>query len=108
MKRHVIITGPAETDVLSNHQWWGENRSVDQANRWLEGIYAMMLELSTTAGTHSLATETMLRKAGIKQAPFGLGRRPSHSIIYGMEGQTVIIYRVRAFKQDSLDLDDLG
>lgn len=108
MKRRVIITGLAEADALSNHQWWGENRSIEQANRWLEGLYATMLGLATTAGSQTLATEIVLRKAGIRQATFGLGSRPSHRIIYGIEGEQVIIYRVRAFKQDDMNLGDLG
>jgi len=44
MKRREIITGPAETDVLSNHQWWADSRSAEQAVRWLEGIYDAMFE----------------------------------------------------------------
>ena len=107
MERRVIITGPAESDVLSNHAWWAENRSEDQAIRWLEGIYDTMLGLANTADVHPLATETALRKAGIKQASFGLGRRPTHRIVFSIDGNSVIIFRVRAFKQQEIDLGDL-
>jgi len=107
MKRRVVITGPAETDVLSNHQWWADNRSAEQAVRWLEGIYDAMFGLATSADVHSLATETVLRKAEIRQASFGLGSRPTHRIIFSIDGNYVVIFRVRAFKQDEIDLEDL-
>jgi len=107
MKHRVIITGKAEQDVLSNHLWWGENRSVEEANRWLEGIYAAMNRLAITAERHTFATETVLRKSEIRQANFGLGRRPSHRIIYAIDGHQVVVFRVRAFKQHDIDSDDL-
>lgn len=107
MKRRVIITGPAETDTLSNHRWWADNHSPEQALRWLEGIYAAMFKLAYTAETNPLADEKALCKAGIQQVNFGLGSRPTHRIIYTIDGGYVVIYRVRAFKQDELDLSDL-
>ena len=107
MERRVIITGPAESDVLSNHRWWAENRSEDQAIRWLEGIYDAMLGLANTADVHPLATEAALRKAGIQQASFGLGPRPTHRIIFSIDGNYVILLRVRAFKQQEIGLRDL-
>lgn len=107
MKRGVVITGPAEKDVLENHQWWSENRSAEQAVRWLEGIYAAMWRLAESADRQPLATEIVLAKAGIKQAAFGLGRRPSHRIFFGIKNEQVTVFRVRAFKQDAIGLADL-
>lgn len=107
MKRRVLITSPAESDALSNHAWWGENRSVEEANRWLEGIYAAMLALGTSADIHPIATEITLRIDGFRQAAFGLGRRPSHRILFKIIDDTVVVYRIRALKQDAIGVDDL-
>ncbi|TWU30093.1 hypothetical protein [Bythopirellula polymerisocia] len=66
-----------------------------------------MFKLASTAETHPLATEKALRKAGIQQVSYGLGRRPTHRIIYAVDRGNVVIYRIRAFKQDKIDLGDL-
>jgi len=107
MSFQLRITGPAERDMRENHRWWSENRSSEQADRWLIGIDKIIYSLCETAEHHTLATETVLRKAGIRQVSFGLGHKPSHRIIYAINGQNVIIFRVRAFKQQDLDIGDL-
>ena len=107
MSFHVEITGPAKRDMLSNHGWWSQNRSEEQADRWLVAIDVVIRGLADTANRHAFADETALRKAGIQQASFGMGRRPTHRILYRVEGAEVIVYRVRAFKQDVIGLEDL-
>jgi plasmid stabilization system protein ParE len=107
MSFQVRITAPAERDMRANHKWWSEHRSAEQADRWLVEIDKLIHSLRETANRCGLATEIELRDAGIRQAPFGLGRRPSHRIIFAIFKQTVMIYRVRAFKQDAMTLAEL-
>ncbi|GAB5406971.1 MAG: hypothetical protein Aurels2KO_52020 [Aureliella sp.] len=56
---------------------------------------------------HPLATEIALADAGIRQVSFGLGSKPSHRILYAIDGQTVAVLLVRAFKQDKITVDEL-
>ncbi|MDZ4658204.1 MAG: hypothetical protein SH868_11560 [Bythopirellula sp.] len=42
------------------------------------------------------------------QLLYGLGRRPTHRILFGIESETVIIFRVRHTSQDALTGEDLG
>ncbi|MEM6654177.1 MAG: type II toxin-antitoxin system RelE/ParE family toxin [Planctomycetota bacterium] len=107
MKRRVVITGPAKRDAFANHEWWAENRSAEQAIRWLKGIYAKMWSLADTAERHSRATEPSLRRNDIRQASFGLSSKPTHRILYRIEREVVVVYRVQAFAQDAIDWDDL-
>jgi plasmid stabilization system protein ParE len=107
MKRRVTITNPAETDVHANYEWWAKNRSDEKAKRWLVGIYQAMLQLADDADIYSGATEEKLRQSGIKQASFGVGSRATHRILYRVLADEVIIFRVRAFKQDAIDLEIL-
>lgn len=107
MSFHVRITAPAEADMRANHRWWSENRSTEQADRWLIGIDRLIYSLRDDATRYALATEIELSEIGVRQASFGLGRRPSHRIIYKIIGIQVIIYRVRAFKQDAIGREDL-
>ena len=107
MQRTLFITEAAERDARSNHTWWSENHSAEQANRWLEGIYATMFDLAMSADRQPGAMEASLRHEGFRQAHFGLGRKPSHRVIFRIEDHTVVIYRVRAFKQDFIREEDL-
>ena len=104
----VNITAPAKQDVRRNHDWWAKHRSAEQADRWYSGVIAKMYSLADTADSYAFATEDALRKAEIKQAPFGLGRRPTHRILYGIRDGEVVIYRVRAFAQGAIGVEDLG
>lgn len=103
----VNITNPAKEDVDQNHAWWGDNRSQEEADRWYVGVIAAMHELGKTADRHTFATEKSLHEQGVKQCSFGLSRRPSHRILYGIEGDEVVVYRVRAFKQDAVGPENL-
>lgn len=104
----VRVTEPAKQDVRQNLLWWGENRSQEQAERWYFDIYDAFKLLASTADQHSLATEPALKQHGIRQASFGIGRRATHRIIFGIVDQAVIVYRVRALKQDAIGVDDLS
>jgi hypothetical protein len=43
----------------------------------------------------------------LRQLAFGLGRRPTHRIIFGIEDQTVTVLRVRHTSQRDLRAEDL-
>lgn len=107
MRYRLSVTGPAKDDIARNRDWWAEHRSAEQAGRWFLGVEAAVLELAETADRYGYATEGSLRRAGVKQVSFGLGRRPSHRILYAIKGEEVVIYRVMAFKQDAIGVDDL-
>ncbi|MEN1680199.1 MAG: type II toxin-antitoxin system RelE/ParE family toxin [Planctomycetota bacterium] len=106
--QRVRVTESAKQDIRENLVWWGENRSEEQAERWYLGVYAEIASLASTALQRQLASEAALREAGYRQASFGLGRHPTHRIVFGVEGDEVVVYRVRALKQDSIDLEALG
>lgn len=66
-----------------------------------------MASLAETAEQHARAPEKSLQEAGIRQCAFGLGRTPSHRILYAIRGDDVVIYRVRALKQADLAPSEL-
>lgn len=103
----VEITEPAKQDVRENHRWWSEHRSAEQAERWYRGVIAAMHDLAETADRHAYATESALRAANVKQVSFGLGRKPSHRILFAVRVDVVVVYRVRAFAQDGIGLSKL-
>lgn len=103
----VVITGPAKRDVEEARDWWAENRSAEQAARWYLKAVATMELLATTSHRNPFAREPRFKKLGVRQVAFGLGRRPSHRILYAVRDDRVVVYRVRSNWQDDLKVGDL-
>ena len=104
---HVILTGPAKRDILAAYDWWKENRSAEQADRWYVGIHAAIKSLRDVPHRCPLAAESDLLAQGIRQHLFGLGRRATHRIVFAIDDNTVVVLRVRHTSQDALSWDDL-
>jgi plasmid stabilization system protein ParE len=103
----VILTGPAKRDIKAAYDWWKHNRSAEQADRWYQGIHAEIRSLSDSPERCSLAAENDLLAQGIRELLFGLGRHPTHRIVFAIDGATVVVFRVRHTSQDALASDDL-
>jgi plasmid stabilization system protein ParE len=103
----VIITGPANRDIKSAYDWWRQNRSAEQAARWYRGIHAEIKSLRNSPQRCSLAAESDLLAEGIRELLFGLGHHPTHRIVFAIEGETVVVFRVRHTSQNALASDDL-
>jgi plasmid stabilization system protein ParE len=103
----VIITGPAKRDIKNAHDWWKQNRSAEQANRWYQGVHAEIKTLRQSAERCALAAESDLLAQGIRQLLFGLGAHPTHRIVFTIEANTVVVLRVRHVSQDNLSSNDI-
>ena len=103
----VIITGPATRDIKRPYDWWKQNRSAEQADRWYKGIHVKIKSLHHSPQRYALAAESDLLADGIRELLFGLGRHPTHRIVFAIEGETVVVFRVRHTSQDALASDDL-
>mgnify|MGYP002082899682 FL=1 len=104
----IVITGPASRDIQEAYDWWAENRSRDQATRWYLAIHNSIALLQEHPQRCSLAPEADLQASGVRQFLFGTGRRRTHRIVFGIDGNTVVIFRVRHTSQDALVFDDLA
>jgi plasmid stabilization system protein ParE len=103
----ILVTGPAKRDIQAAHDWWSENRSAEQASRWYVGIYAAMKSLRRNPQRCSVAMEAELLPQGLWQLLYGLGRRPTHRIVFTIDDNNVIVLRVRHVSQDALTADDI-
>jgi plasmid stabilization system protein ParE len=103
----VRITGPARTDIDEAYVWWAVNRSPAQAGRWFSGILLAIESLGTDAERHPIAAETDRFPKLLREMMFGLQRRPTHRVLFTIEGATVSILRVRHVSQRSLRPDEL-
>ena len=103
----VVITGPAKRDIEDSHEWWSTNRSAEQASRWYRGISTAIKSLRQHPERCSLAIEHDLLKRGVRQLLFGLGQRPTHRVVFTIDGDTAVVLRVRHASQDALAADEL-
>ena len=103
----IIITGPAKQDIQNAHDWWAENRSQSAAEKWYLEIYQAFGSLKQMPKRCALAPEHDLLEQKVRQLLFGVGRRFTHRIIFTIDGDDVIVLRVRHSAQDVLSLKDL-
>lgn len=101
------ITEPAERDIRSAYEWWSQNRSAEQAERWYENIYHVIDTLRKMPLHCPHAPESKLHPSGLRQLLFGIGRRPTHRILFAVENDVVIVLRVRHTSQQDLSESDL-
>lgn len=103
----VFITERAERDIDEISTWWAENRSRQQAQRWYNGIAAAIRSLADDPERHSLAYETENYSYELRQLNYGLGRRPTHRVVFTISVDVVQVLRVRHLAQDLLSPNDL-
>lgn len=60
MTREVIVLPRAEPQLLDAAIWWSENRSSEQAFRWLEGFEKALTSLETDTRRLTIAPEDTL------------------------------------------------
>ncbi|TWT88392.1 hypothetical protein Mal64_18720 [Pseudobythopirellula maris] len=106
MNRRIVITEPAKWDIHSNRSWWSVCRSKEQADRWYTGILNEIYSLAEMPERFSFASEHALRIAGVRQMLYGLGGA-THRVLYCVEDDAVVIYRVLSARQDSISAEDL-
>jgi plasmid stabilization system protein ParE len=103
----VVVTHLAEQDIQAAHDWWAEHRSAEQAARWYRGINAAIKTLERSPDRCSVATEEDLLAQGVRQFLYGLGRKRTHRIVFAIDGDEVIVFRVRHTSQAALSPEDL-
>ncbi len=100
----IQITEPAQRDIQDAFNWWSENRSVQQAAQWYDQIYKAFRTLEFMPERCPLVPESGLSRSGIRQLFFGIGKQPTHRLIFfnDNDADTVTILRVRHHAQDEL------
>lgn len=108
MTYEVEISKPAENDIRVAFEWWRNNRSADEAERWYDMIIPAIATLSENPDRCPLTQETELLPTGLRQLLFGAGRKTTHRIVFTIDGERVVILRVRHVAQHDLTEADLS
>jgi len=101
----VKLTSRAEQDITQNADWWEAYRSKEQADRWYQGIYKAMQSLSSQPARCGTAPEASELGLPLRHLLFGISRRATHRVLFRIEGDDVIIYRVLHMSQAVIEDD---
>jgi plasmid stabilization system protein ParE len=103
----LVVTEPADRDIQEAFEWWRDHRSSEEAARWYDQIVRAIETLREAPERCPLARESELHPKGLRELHFGVSRRPTHRIVFTIDGDTVIVLRVRHSARRDLTLDDL-
>jgi plasmid stabilization system protein ParE len=101
----ISLTHEARRQLLQSALWWAENRSAEQALRWLEGFEAAMRGLSINPESQLLASEADNFDYPIYQLLYGLGRRRTHRAVFRIYADLVEVVAIRHLAQQDLSAD---
>jgi len=107
MPHPVYLTDQAYEDVNSTCNWWAENRSVEQSERWYHKFVATIDTLKSQPDRFSHAEENAKVPIDLKQANFGLGQKLTHRIVFTIRPEMVLVFRVLHLAQRELSVEDL-
>ena len=98
----VVLTQRAVDEIEQSREWWANNRSVEQANRWYNEFINALLKLEKDPERFSFAPENNKFNLSIRQLNFGLANKPTHRAIYIIKPDQVVVLRIRHLSQENL------
>ena len=107
MTRQVIVTARAKKELYEAALWWAENRSTEQAIRWMEGFEAAIKSLAQGAERQPLVSEASTFPRELQQLIYGLGRRKTHRAVFEIRDYKVFVYTIRHLAQDAITEGDV-
>lgn len=109
MTFQVRLTSKAKTQLSAAALWWSDNRSVEQAARWLDGFEAAINSLSDRPEQHGLAPENAFYSLqfSVRQLLDSVGARPTHRAVFEIRGDIVYVVAIRHLAQDYLPVEEL-
>ena len=108
MKYQVVLTARANLQLRQTAIWWAENRDVDQAAVWLEAFHLATASLADDPLRHPTAREDHLFDYTLRRLVFGIGKKPTHRVLFEVRGETVYLRAIRHLHQDDVTPNDLG
>jgi hypothetical protein len=98
----------AKRQLLAQAQWWSDNRSAEQAFRWLEGFEIALASLAVNPQRWSIARESEAFDVVIRELHFGLRKKATHRAVFEIRDDEVLVYCVRHLAQRDLTPEDVS
>lgn len=105
---NVFLSDAAQADLRRNVEWWSENRSSSQAERWYDEILKSIYSLSDNPEKCIIARESTALNIELHNLWFGLGSKQTHRVLFTIDGTTVNVLRVLSTRQDTAALKLTG
>ena len=102
----VMLSARAELQLVTNALWWAENRSTEQAVRWLDEFQQELKSLGDAPERWPIAPESDVLPFIVRQLIYGLKRRKTHCAIYEVRDEKIIVHAIRHLAQDAMSPDD--
>jgi len=103
----VTILPRAKRQLLEQAFWWSENRSTEQAFRWLDGFEQALASLADRPDRCAVARESDAFDVVIRELHYGLRGKATHRAVFEIRKDEVIVHSVRHSAQRDLTLDDI-
>ncbi|NNJ27864.1 type II toxin-antitoxin system RelE/ParE family toxin [Alienimonas chondri] len=87
--------------------WLVMYRPAGEAWAWENALHAALAGLEEDPARFSLCQDPGVQDRGLRQAPFGPRGKPTHRLIFEIDGDAVRVLTVRGFAQPDLTPDDL-
>ncbi|MGD9648005.1 MAG: type II toxin-antitoxin system RelE/ParE family toxin [Pirellulales bacterium] len=107
MSLRVVLSARAKRELLAATQWWADNRSLEQAERWYAGFLKALQGLRDTAARHPLARESSRFSLELRQINYGVRRQPTHRAVYLVQESDVVVLAIRHLAQRDLTREEV-
>lgn len=107
MTYRVTILPQAKRQLLEQALWWSENRSAEQAFRWLEGFEQALDSLTNQPDRCAIARESEVFDSVIRELHYGLRGKATHRAVFEVRNDEVIVYTIRHVAQRDIEPGDL-
>ena len=87
--------------------WLVMHRSGGEAWAWEAAVNAAVDRAAEDAERHPLCQDPAVQGRGLRQVAFGPGRRPTHRLVFTVDGDTLTLRTVRGLTRDDLTPRDL-
>jgi plasmid stabilization system protein ParE len=103
----ITILPRAKRQLLEQSLWWSENRSAEQAFRWLEGFERALAQLADRPESCPVARENDAFDFVIRELHYGIRGKATHRAVFEIRNDEVIVYSIRHLAQHDIAHGDL-
>jgi plasmid stabilization system protein ParE len=101
----VHLSDSAKLDLRTNVDWWSENRSEIEAERWYDAIMEAIYSLERTPRRCIAAREAERLGVKLKNLWFGMSSKQTHRVLFTVDGSRVNVLRVLSTRQNTDNLN---
>jgi len=101
----IHISDAAKRDLINNVDWWSENRSADEAERWYVAILESIYSLEQMPERCPLAREAEALGIELHNLWFGLSGKHTHRTLFTISSTNVNVLRVLSTRRENKNLN---